>query len=115
LREPTTHATVRNKLLAEMHKLLAEMHEYSANDIREIPTPPEYAAPERKWTRAEDWRGEPNTTVALWVYRPSFRRSVFMLHIDVDEDGTLMWHREGALVTPVLPGDLPEPPKDDAE
>jgi hypothetical protein len=72
-------------------------------------------AAERKWVRAADWRGEPNTTVALWVYRPSFRRSVFMLHIDVDEDGTLMWHRERALVTPGLPGDLPEPPKDAGE
>ncbi len=81
-------------------------------------TPPEYAAPARVWTRAEDWRGEPPI---VWDFG-KYRLGLFYTCLPSDPASAADWIPIGtggkiydladdALVMPVLPGDLPEPPE----
>jgi hypothetical protein len=94
--------------------LLAREHEDDAAMIRAIPAPPEYAAPERKWVRAEDWRGEPNAHQDIW--RWSGTKMLLLAHIVLGVDGKVFWPtgvHPNDLLSPILPGELPEPPKDE--
>jgi hypothetical protein len=107
--------TAKNEYVAMQASFTAAAIQRIAARARAIPTPPEYAAPARVWVRAEEWRGEPHGTAHLWWYAPSRGAWVSMECLGVDCDGMLIVVRPKlgpVYVTPVLTGDVPDPPKE---